>query len=69
MKCPYDQSEMEKGIANLDVSGSLQWRSKGSLIGKLESVGRNVVTKINLANAIWAYRCPKCGKVDFTTEG
>ncbi len=54
MKCPIDQTEMEKGdLANFKARS--KWLAK---VGLFFSNGPWIV----------AYRCPKCGKVELTTE-
>ncbi len=52
MKCPDDQSEMKKGITN-----GLAWTDKLVFL-RLPWIGKK----------LWAYHCPKCGKVELTTE-
>ncbi len=53
MKCPIDQTEMEKGnLANHGTVWSTSWLIK-PLFGK---------------NVVGAYKCPKCGKVELKVE-
>lgn len=55
MKCPNDGSEMEKGAL------------KTSMIWSLE----NFITKLDkmiTSNYVYAYKCPKCGKIELKTE-
>ena len=58
MKCPIDQTEMEKGVADRGM-----W-IKGEA-SKFYSfmAGTNNSTRIIMI----AYRCTKCGKIEFTT--
>jgi hypothetical protein len=66
MKCPNDQNEMEKGFISRSV-----WISESPFLGGgfLEMLTKIGVwptkRKVNFVNA---YRCPKCGKVDFYSE-
>ena len=62
MKCPIDKTEMEKGIIDETATG---WMSGKSFLGKISSIGVGITWG---KNRIWAYRCPKCGKVELTTE-
>lgn len=55
MKCPIDQTEMEAGHLTLDI----QWQS--GKIGLQNLMNNNIRT-------IVAWKCPKCGKVELTTE-
>ena len=60
MKCPIDKTEMEKGIIPdkaTYVTTILRWaKSVNIILGAKET--QNII----------AYRCPKCGKVELTTE-
>ena len=58
MKCPIDKTEMEKGF----IHNSMVWKK-----GKPWGIG--VAETISLGGKfISAYRCPKCEKVELTTE-
>ncbi len=56
MKCPNDQTEMEKGT--LFENGQI-WNNKGPL-----------KMPFGIGKAIWvtAYKCPKCGKVELKVD-
>ena len=57
MKCPNDKTEMEKGFMNNQV-----WKKGvplGTKIPEVMSFGGSYV---------FYYRCPKCGRVELTTE-
>lgn len=56
MKCPNCKSEMEKG--NLATNGNL-W-VKVSRLYKYMSIFGGV--------PVYAYKCPKCGKIELTSE-
>lgn len=57
MKCPNDQTEMEKGLFD-----SAHWVSgEMSVLGGVAGLGR----KTKFATT---WRCPKCGKLEFYTE-
>ena len=56
MKCPIDQTEMEKG--NLTGHGT-KWIKGHHSFGWFPFQKTENVT---------AYKCPKCGKVELTTE-
>ena len=55
MKCPIDQTEMEKGI--LQASGELWSKSENKASNMLSNNGIKV----------YAWHCPKCGKVELST--
>lgn len=56
MNCPIDKTEMEKGFLN---RSGLEWlKSSEGGINKFLQMGIN----------LFAYKCPKCGKVELTTE-
>lgn len=58
MKCPIDQTEMEKGI----TSGSIwrKWDRRG--------FGIKLMKVMNDGELVTAYKCPKCGKVELKVE-
>ncbi len=58
MKCPNDQSEMERGF--LSSHGS-RWVEKINPI----MVG---LVQIGLGDLVNAMKCPECGKVELYTE-
>ena len=61
MKCPIDKTEMEKGILadkGYISYGKLAWGSEISFLNQIVEDKKEVS----------AYRCPKCGKVELTTE-
>ena len=59
MQCPNDKTEMEKGF--IGQMGQI-WK------GGTPS-GTGIAEAISLGGKyIFAYRCPKCGKVELTTE-
>ena len=63
MKCPIDQTEMEKGIL---VSG-FQWvKIDQPGLWKSKFFGLQYIGKQK--EYVYSYRCPKCGKVELTTE-
>ena len=62
MKCPIDKTEMIKGVLGTDneswipandAMAKLNWLAQAPTMGKPRP---------------WAYRCPKCGKVELMTE-
>lgn len=59
MNCPNCKSEMEKGI-----SDGGWWRGEGFSSEVKEIFGKNLAGALSVS----AYRCPACGKVEFTTE-
>ncbi len=61
MKCPIDQTEMEKGT--LWAHGS-SW--KPGALSKIMFWGMGWFRK-NYSIVI-AFKCPKCGKIELTTE-
>ena len=59
MKCPIDKTEMEKGEL---ISHGSQWE-------KNDSDKKGFFDKLTWNfTPVFAYRCPKCGKVELTTE-
>ena len=58
MNCPNCKSEMEKGMLFNNATG---WTNK--LSDTLLKIG----SAITMTKALYAYRCPKCGKVELTT--
>lgn len=57
MKCPIDETEMEEGyMAN---HGMAWMKGSPNLMGKFMQMG--VV-------GVKAYRCPKCGKLELSSE-
>lgn len=58
MKCPIDQEEMKKG--GLTGEGT-KWVSSDTLWGKL------LPTTFG-GTEVYAYRCPKCGKIELTSK-
>jgi len=64
MKCPIDQTEMEEGItahSSYSGYGTVFWATKIIAAGLFDKKPENPVD-------IKAFRCPKCGKVELTTE-
>jgi len=61
MKCPIDQEEMEKGTLS---KYNQTWTSKQSWAGAFSAFGKSM----SPGYPLWAYRCPKCGKIELTTE-
>ena len=56
MKCPIDQTEMEKG----DLVGTVKDRWVPQ--------GYNILNQKGGLKTIIAYKCPKCGKVELKVE-
>ena len=56
MKCPIDQTEMEKG--SIYGLGKDVWRSDT----------KNTFGVFSKYEKIFAYRCPKCGKIELIAE-
>lgn len=56
MKCPIDKTEMEKGAISIPGKVDTMWYSRKSLLDSIR--GKELI----------AYRCPKCGKIELTTE-
>lgn len=59
MKCPNDGSEMEEVRISIGAATNMHYVPINSGIKGVLGVGRKSVS---------AYRCPKCGKVELTTE-
>lgn len=61
MNCPIDKTEMEKGslLKPLPYPGGIVWGTK--FVGF-------IIKRVQDQYTIIAYRCPKCGKVELTTE-
>ena len=53
MKCPNDQSEMEKG--ELISEGGVWWANEGTILGFS-------------GEGLTAYKCLECGKIELTTK-
>ncbi len=58
MKCPLCQTEMEKG--GLTGEGT-KWVASDTLWGKL-------LPTVLGGTRVFAYRCPKCGKIELISE-
>lgn len=58
MQCPNDKTEMEQGFL---VNLGQNW-AKG------KPIGTGISEKVTGGKYIFAYRCPKCGKIELTTE-
>ncbi len=59
MKCPNDQAEMEKGFIT----------QYGQMWAKGKPLGVKFAETLSLGGEyIYAYRCPKCEKVELTTK-
>lgn len=59
MQCPNCKTEMDPGLTD-----GGWWRGEG-LSSEIKGMfGKNVFG----AKSVIAYRCPKCGKVELTTE-
>lgn len=56
MKCPHDQTEMERG--SLVINGG-SWVSEKNWLTNLL-----FVRGWRLGRAVFAWRCPKCGKIE-----
>ena len=57
MKCPNDQTEMEKGFFS-----SAHWISgKKPILSKVLALGRKTIY-------VTAWHCSKCGKIELYTE-
>lgn len=65
MKCENCKTEMEKGI--IDPKDAA-WIPRNSITGGLLSFGKSFVSKMSQGKPLWAYRCPKCKKVELVTE-
>jgi hypothetical protein len=62
MKCPNDQTEMEKGVIMARGAGKVEWfdeNQKPSLTTMFWKDGSKLV----------AYKCPNCGKVELQAQG
>ena len=59
MKCPIDKEEMEKGTL---VNNGLNWNGNSNSL--LVNLRRGLVGNLS----VFAYRCPKCGKIELATE-
>lgn len=59
MKCPIDQTAMEVGFVG----------QMGQLWKKGKPFGSGVAAALGSGEYIYAYKCPKCGKVELTTKG
>ncbi len=62
MKCPNCKSEMEKGVLG---SHNESWIPEKSALATLNRLAQAPTFG---KPRLWAYRCPKCGKVELTTE-
>ena len=56
MNCPNCKTEMERGAISTAGASDTMWYSRKSLMSGI--LGHNLL----------AYKCPKCGKVELTTE-
>jgi rubrerythrin len=62
MNCPICKTEMEKGVLG---SQNESWIPENTALAKLNWLAQ---TPTFGQPRLWAYRCPKCGKVELTTE-
>lgn len=62
MKCPIDQTEMKHGFLGVGT-----WREAPEGSKPLTSITWPWVRKNFLMKAS-AYRCPRCGKIEITSE-
>jgi hypothetical protein len=60
MKCPNDQTEMEKGCLVLHGNG---WRRYDTGI-----FSRIFLRGFTFGERVFAWKCPKCGKIELYTE-
>jgi hypothetical protein len=60
MKCPNDQTEMDKG----SLIGGKMWL-KIDENNFWQKIDRKVV---DMSRRVFAWRCPSCGKVELSTE-
>lgn len=60
MKCPNDQMEMEKGGLTTNGNGWIKFSE--SLYSKI------VWTGFVFGNRVFAWKCPKCGKIELYSE-
>ena len=63
LKCPNCGTGMEKGFISAD---SFSWLPQNSFPGNLKSLAFSIAT-LGYPK-LYAYRCPKCGKVELVTE-
>lgn len=59
MKCPNDQTEMEKGSLNTHGSRWIKAGMRSGFLNMVSAGGGDIVI---------AYKCPKCGKIELYSD-